>query len=269
MADMRAFFADPVEICTLCSASCHAGRTAEPVTARQARKTTEAEPDRRLQALLDQQIAQTQQLHGLLCALNLPVLHLCPDMRLCFFTQAAAAVFGIRSADLGARLDLCWPLLPDSGVAEVRRTAASCAGGAATAAPGAGSAEEAQGRVWQAHVLPHVARDGAPGGAIVILLGQTACASAMGQPEPVVPIEEDLTPRQRQVMDLVLAGHPSKNIAADLKISQRTVENHRAAIMRRTGATSLPALARMALGAAGGADCHPRPAPRRLQETLS
>ena len=58
-----------------------------------------------------------------------------------------------------------------------------------------------------------------------------------------------LTPRQREVMGLVLAGHASKNIAADLNISQRTVENHRAAIMQRTGATSLPALARLAIGA--------------------
>jgi len=56
-----------------------------------------------------------------------------------------------------------------------------------------------------------------------------------------------LTHRQRQIMDLVLAGHPSKNIAADLGVSQRTVENHRAAIMRKTGSKSLPALARLAL----------------------
>ena len=41
-----------------------------------------------------------------------------------------------------------------------------------------------------------------------------------------------LSPRERQIMELVLAGHPSKNIAADLCISQRTVENHRASIMR-------------------------------------
>ena len=60
-----------------------------------------------------------------------------------------------------------------------------------------------------------------------------------------------LTRRQRQVMDMVLAGHPSKNIAADLHISQRTVENHRASIMKKTGAKSLPALARLALAAAG------------------
>jgi two-component system CheB/CheR fusion protein len=61
-----------------------------------------------------------------------------------------------------------------------------------------------------------------------------------------------LTLRQRQVMEMVLAGHPSKNIAADLHLSQRTVENHRASIMKKTGAKSLPALARLALSAASG-----------------
>jgi two-component system CheB/CheR fusion protein len=59
----------------------------------------------------------------------------------------------------------------------------------------------------------------------------------------------ELTPRQHQVMDLVLAGHPSKNIAADLGISQRTIENHRAAVMHKMGAKSLPELARQALAA--------------------
>ena len=58
----------------------------------------------------------------------------------------------------------------------------------------------------------------------------------------------------RQIMELVLAGHPSKNIAADLGISQRTVENHRAAIMKRTGSKSLPALARLAFLASGSAE---------------
>jgi len=69
-----------------------------------------------------------------------------------------------------------------------------------------------------------------------------------------------LTPRQVQVMEMVLAGHPSKNIAADLGISQRTVENHRMRIMKRTGSKSLPALARLALIAAGG-DAKPTSAP--------
>lgn len=61
-----------------------------------------------------------------------------------------------------------------------------------------------------------------------------------------------LTTRQQQVMDLVLAGHPSKNIAADLGISQRTVEHHRAAVMHKTESASLPALARLALAALSG-----------------
>ena len=60
-----------------------------------------------------------------------------------------------------------------------------------------------------------------------------------------------LTHRERQIMELVLAGHPNKNIAAELGISQRTVENHRAAIMKKTGSKSLPALARLALAATG------------------
>ncbi len=61
-----------------------------------------------------------------------------------------------------------------------------------------------------------------------------------------------LTTRQRQIMALVLAGHPSKNIAADLGVSQRTVENHRAAIMKKTGSHSLSALIRLALAADPG-----------------
>jgi two-component system CheB/CheR fusion protein len=59
----------------------------------------------------------------------------------------------------------------------------------------------------------------------------------------------ELTSRQREVMDMVLAGHPSKNIAVDLGISQRTVENHRAAIMHKMDAKSLPELARSAQAA--------------------
>ncbi|MGF7160899.1 FixJ family two-component response regulator/signal transduction histidine kinase [Rhodoligotrophos appendicifer] len=60
---------------------------------------------------------------------------------------------------------------------------------------------------------------------------------------------EGLTPRQLEIMEMVLAGHPSKNIAVDLGISQRTVESHRASIMKKTGSKSLPALARLALAA--------------------
>jgi two-component system CheB/CheR fusion protein len=59
-----------------------------------------------------------------------------------------------------------------------------------------------------------------------------------------------LTRRQRQIMGLVLAGQANKNIAVDLGISQRSVESHRAMIMKKTGSKSLPALTRLALAAA-------------------
>ena len=57
----------------------------------------------------------------------------------------------------------------------------------------------------------------------------------------------DLTPRQHEILKLVLEGQPSKNIAAQLGISQRTVENHRARISRKTGAQSLPLMVHTAI----------------------
>ena len=74
-----------------------------------------------------------------------------------------------------------------------------------------------------------------------------------------------LTPRQRQIMELVVGGQPSKNIAADLGISRRTVENHRASIMRKTGSTSIPALVRLSIGATVDGDIGRRVVCEHLQ----
>jgi|SRR5688572_12382295 len=54
-----------------------------------------------------------------------------------------------------------------------------------------------------------------------------------------------LTTRQRQVLQLMLEGKSSKMIAAQLFMSQRTVESHRANVMKKMAAKSLPELARM------------------------
>lgn len=51
-----------------------------------------------------------------------------------------------------------------------------------------------------------------------------------------------LTPREREVMDLVVAGKPNKNIARALGISQRTVEIHRARVMEKMGVRSVSLL---------------------------
>ena len=58
-----------------------------------------------------------------------------------------------------------------------------------------------------------------------------------------------LTSRQREILNLILAGRSNKIIAADAGINQRTVENHRAAIMKKVGVRSLPALVRLAFAA--------------------
>ncbi|MEW6438463.1 MAG: response regulator FixJ [Pseudomonadota bacterium] len=58
---------------------------------------------------------------------------------------------------------------------------------------------------------------------------------------------DHLSPREREVLDGLLAGYPNKTIAYDLKLSPRTVEVHRANIMAKMGATSLSSLVRMAL----------------------
>jgi FixJ family two-component response regulator len=56
-----------------------------------------------------------------------------------------------------------------------------------------------------------------------------------------------LTNREMQVIDLITLGRLSKQIAADLRISTRTVEKHRYNIMAKTGAANAPELVRMRL----------------------
>jgi two-component system CheB/CheR fusion protein len=54
-----------------------------------------------------------------------------------------------------------------------------------------------------------------------------------------------LTRREREVLDHVVAGHANKEIAARLGIAQRTVETHRANVMKKMGAASLSELVRL------------------------
>ena len=61
---------------------------------------------------------------------------------------------------------------------------------------------------------------------------------------------ERLTPREREVLDLVVAGRHNREIAKRLNISPRTVEVHKARVMQKLGVSSIPDLVR--LGINGG-----------------
>jgi two-component system response regulator FixJ len=63
---------------------------------------------------------------------------------------------------------------------------------------------------------------------------------------------DTLTPREREVLQLLAQGRQNKVMAAELGLSQRTVEIHRAHVMEKMGAGSVAQLVRMVLDAGGG-----------------
>ena len=58
-----------------------------------------------------------------------------------------------------------------------------------------------------------------------------------------------LTPREREVLDLLVTGLPNKSIANTLGASPRTIEVHRARVLEKLKVNSLPDLVRLVLAA--------------------
>lgn len=90
-------------------------------------------------------------------------------------------------------------------------------------------------------------------------IARALAAAGAGQATPIDPEDTrariaGLTPRERDILQQLVIGHPNKIIAYHLNISPRTVEIHRANVMKKMNADSLSHLVRLALGAgfAGG-----------------
>ena len=86
----------------------------------------------------------------------------------------------------------------------------------------------------------------------------------LGERSRIREQHQTLTPREREVLALVTSGKANKVMAADLGLSQRTIEIHRARVMEKMGASSLAHLVRMVLDledsdgqGATKADCAP------------
>jgi len=69
----------------------------------------------------------------------------------------------------------------------------------------------------------------------------------LGQRDEIIGRINLLTPREKQVMGMVVEGKANKVVASDLGVSERTVEIHRGRVMRKMRAESLPHLVRMVL----------------------
>ena len=63
---------------------------------------------------------------------------------------------------------------------------------------------------------------------------------------PLSPLEQ-LTPRQREILQLIAEGKNTKDIASDLDVSVKTIESHRLQLMERLNIHDIPGLVRYAI----------------------
>ncbi len=104
------------------------------------------------------------------------------------------------------------------------------------------------------YVLKHTASDELPQAMETVLKGQTYLTPAIVQPmlsslqQPGLKKGvDDLTPRQREVLQLIGEGKGLKDIAALLNLSVKTVDFHKTCLMEQLNLHSTPALIRFAI----------------------
>lgn len=83
---------------------------------------------------------------------------------------------------------------------------------------------------------------------------QSARSQVDAQDRDVARLLATLTPREREVMERVVAGRHNRDIAAELDISPRTVEVHKARVMQKLQVTNIADLVRLSLRARRAGD---------------
>jgi DNA-binding NarL/FixJ family response regulator len=73
----------------------------------------------------------------------------------------------------------------------------------------------------------------------MVLAGYLGKAHASSRPEPTLP---SLTPRERQIVQLLAEGRSTKEVACHLNLSVKTAETHRSNVMRKLGLHSVSEL---------------------------
>ncbi|MBD0276314.1 MAG: response regulator [Acetobacteraceae bacterium] len=91
--------------------------------------------------------------------------------------------------------------------------------------------------------------DGALLATVEAALGASRASGAAAEGGDAAARVAALSPREREVLDLLAAGKPNKGVARDLGLSPRTVEVHRARLMERLGVGSLAEAVRLSVQA--------------------
>ncbi len=82
----------------------------------------------------------------------------------------------------------------------------------------------------------------------VIIDELLAKASVEAQDDKNRPIYQKITPKEKQILGMIVQGYNSREIADKLFLSIRTVDNHRANMMKKTQAKNTADLVKMAIG---------------------
>lgn len=83
--------------------------------------------------------------------------------------------------------------------------------------------------------------------AVVKRVASRARTDSAGKPSRTVDVWSKISPREAEVLEQLLKGQRNKQVAHILQIAERTVETHRANMMKRLGVTSFADLLRLAI----------------------